>query len=219
MTDGMRILTSKKTILGLKPVDMLGILIMIIPFVISFRSFTATEEQIKHIFLFLRNIEITTKRVNIKPNMVSMLCSVAFYGALLTRFALFKTETLFEGIVSSLRTFLNCWVFASLFSMIVPENNIKQLTFHAFLQNHESKFLLMGILFSWIGMRTLSGYSWILFILAAWNNIRVLNEAMGAWGNVIKIKALAEDGKHEEMSTSGTVCSFSREKAWQGGRR
>ena len=146
MTDGMRILTSKKTILGLKPVDMLGILIMIIPFVISFRSFTATEEQIKHIFLFLRNIEITTKRVNIKPNMVSMLCSVAFYGALLTRFALFKTETLFEGIVSSLRTFLNCWVFASLFSMIVPENNIKQLTFHAFLQNHESKFLLMGIL-------------------------------------------------------------------------
>ena len=28
-------------------------------------------------------------------------------------------------------------------------------------------------------------------------------------GNVIKIVALAEDGKPEEMSTSETVCSFS----------
>ena len=29
------------------------------------------------------------------------------------------------------------------------------------------------------------------------------------WANVIKIEALAEDGKPEEMSTSETVCSFS----------
>ena len=29
------------------------------------------------------------------------------------------------------------------------------------------------------------------------------------WDNVIKIVALAEDGKAEEMSTSETVCSFS----------
>ena len=37
-------------------------------------------------------------------------------------------------------------------------------------------------------------------------------------GNVIKIKSLVGGEQTEEMSTSGTVCSFSSKKAWQGGR-
>ena len=37
--------------------------------------------------------------------------------------------------------------------------------------------------------------------------------------NVIKIVALTEGGDPEEMSTSETMCSFSRKRAWQRGRR
>ena len=37
----------------------------------------------------------------------------------------------------------------------------------------------------------------------------ISQEKEGRRPNVIKIEALAEDGKPEEMSTSETVCSFS----------
>lgn len=187
MGSNTTLVTAKKTFWGFKPADLLGIIIMIIPFYISFRPFPVTVESYKKIFLFIGKHVTENQNVKITPNMVSMLCSVAFYCALIARLGLFKTGTLSEGAISAVRTFLNCWVIAALFVMIVPTDKVRGMTWSAFLQNNESLFLLLGVILAWIGMRTISGYCWILFILAAWRHLIELNQAMATWGAVFVI--------------------------------
>lgn len=165
-----------KVILGFHPTDLLGILIMIIPFYITFKEFT----YVKGLFLWVT----TTVPKTIKPGMVSALCAVAFYVALILRCQLFRIGTFVEGLVSTIRAFLNCWVIASLMTMIVPTESVSSLSLSGFLKNNQSLFLLVGIIMSWVGMRTISGYCWILFIVAAWKNLLVLDKAMGMWGAV-----------------------------------
>ena len=180
-------LTTKKTVFGFKSADFLGILIMLIPFLITFKSFEAEEEVLKKVFLFYKETEIVSKSMSLNPNMLSALCSMAFYCALITRLGLFKTDTLMEGIVTALRTFLNVWVIAGLLKMIVPTAHVQGLSLSAFFQNYQTVFLLLGIILSWLGMRTISGYCWILYIIAAWKNLVALNDAMGMWGALFVI--------------------------------
>ncbi len=202
-----------KTILGFHPTDLLGILIMIIPFYISFKEFS----YVKDLFLWVTKTDTKT----IQPGMVSALCAVIFYVALILRCQLFKIGTFAEGLVSTIRAFLNCWVIASLMTMIVPTEIVKDLTLSAFLKNNQSTLLLLGLVLSWLGMRTLSGYCWILFIIAAWENLLVLDRAMGMWGavyiitiaislllqitNYVKLSDLLQDFKGEISKHSTTV--------------
>ena len=101
-----------KTIWGFHPTDLLGILIMIIPFCISFKEFS----YVKGTFLWWS----ITGSETVQPGMVSALCAVVFYVALILRCQLFKIGTFAEGFVSVIRTFLNCWVIASLMTIILP---------------------------------------------------------------------------------------------------
>ena len=179
---------SQKTILGLEPIDFLGILIMLIPFLISFKSFTYSEIGPKFEWWFIRLGRTTTDtKVNLNPGLVSALCAVAFYFPLIIRLDLFKADALLDGILSVVRTFLNCFVIAALLSIIVTTQHIDKPTFEAFFQNHQTGFLFMGIVLSWIGMRTISGYCWILFIVAAFSSFTRYDRAMGIWGAVFII--------------------------------
>lgn len=179
-----RILTSEKPVFGFHPVDLLGIVITIIPFWITFMHFDVPQEVKK--LIFFKSEEIVSKQI-IKPGTVSALCSVAFYCALLVRFRLFKSDNLLQGVISAIRTFLDCWVVAALLTLVVPTEKISGLSLSAFLQNHQTMLLLLAILLSWIGMRTISGYCWMLFIIAAWQHILKLDRAMGSWGAVFVI--------------------------------
>ena len=179
-----KILTSEKPVFGFKPADLLGLVIMIIPFIITLMPFNVPQEVKK--LIFFKSEEIVSKRILV-PGMVSALCAVAFYSAVLVRFKLFQSENLFQGIISAIRTFLNCWVIAALLTMVVPTERVSGLSLSAFLQEHQTILLLLAILLSWVGMRTLSGYCWILFIIAAWEHIIKLDQAMGAWGAVFVI--------------------------------
>lgn len=198
---------------GFHPTDLLGILIMIVPFYITFKEFS----YVKGLFLWVT----TTVPKTIRPGLVSALCAVVFYVALILRCQLFRAETLAEGLVSAIRAFLNCWVIASLMTMIVPTETVSSLTLSGFLKNNQSTFLLIGIVLSWLGMRTISGYCWILFIIAAWKNLLVLDKAMGIWGavyiitlaislllqisNYVKLTDLLQDFKGEISKYSPTV--------------
>ena len=108
----MASISSQKRIWGFHPTDLLGILVMLIPFLITFKQFT----YVKGLFLWVT----TTVPKDVRPGLVSSICAVIFYGALIIRCQLFKVDTLEEGIVSAARAFLNCWVIASLMTMIVP---------------------------------------------------------------------------------------------------
>lgn len=199
-----------RTIWGFHPTDLLGILIMIIPFCISLKEFS----YVKGTFLWW-NI---TGSETIQPGMVSALCAVVFYIALILRCQLFKVGTFAEGFVSVIRAFLNCWVIASLMTMIVPTKGISVINF---LKNWQSTLLLLGIVLSWLGMRTVSGYCWILFIIPAWKRILTLDSAMHMWGalyiitiaislllqitNYVKLSDLLQDFKGEISKHSTTV--------------
>lgn len=201
------------TLWGFHPSDLLGIIIMVVPFYITFKEFS----YVKGLFLWVT----TTVPKTIRPGLVSALCAVAFYVALILRCQLFKVGTLAEGIISSIRAFLNCWVIASLMTMIVPTETVSSLTLSGFLKNNQSAFLLIGIVLSWLGMRTISGYCWILFIIAAWKNLLVLDKAMGMWGavyiitlaislllqitNYVSLADLLQDFKGEISKYSPTV--------------
>lgn len=201
------------TLWGFNPTDLLGIAIMLVPFYITFKEFS----YVKGLFLWVT----TTVPKNIRPGLVSSLCAVAFYVALILRCQLFKVGTFAEGIVSTVRAFLNCWVIASLMTMIVPTETVSSLTLSGFLKNNQSTFLLIGIVLSWLGMRTISGYCWILFIIAAWKNLLVLDKAMGMWGavyiitlaislllqitNYVSLADLLQDFKGEISKYSPTV--------------
>ena len=219
-----------KTILGFHPTDLLGIFLMLVPFYITFKEFSYQEG------LFLWVTKTVPK--NIQPGMVSALCAVAFYVALILRCQLFKISTFAEGVVSTVRAFLNCWVIASLMTMIVPTETVNSLTISGFLKNNQSTFLLIGIVLSWVGMRTVSGYCWILFIIAAWNNLRILDKAMGMWGavyiitlaislllqitNYVKLSDLLADFKGDLVKYSPTVkdnISFATKDAQKRARR
>ncbi len=198
-----------KTIWGFHPTDLLGILIMIIPFCISFGEFSYIRK-----FLI---VEITSSK-NMQPNMISSLCAVIVYTALILRCQLFKIGSFSEGLVSTIRTFLNCWVIASLMTIILPTKTEELINF---LHNQQSTFLILGIVLSWLGMRTVSGYSWILFIIAAWKNLLGLNTAMRMWGalyiitiaislllqitNYVKLSDLLQDFKGGISKHSATV--------------
>lgn len=207
----MSLLTAKdKTVFGLKPIDLLGILIMIIPFFISFKSFTLTETGPAVEWWFIRLGKTTSStQIDIKPGVVSALCAVSFYFAVIVRFNLFKADTLLAGIISAVRTFLNCFVIAALLSTIITTHHIDKPSFAALFQNYQTVFLLMGILLSWIGMRTISGYCWILFVIAAWNSLSKYDEAMGVWGALFVITVALS--LFLQMSAHIKVSDFAKE--------
>ena len=174
-------LTSEKDIMGFRLPDLVGIAIMIIPFIISI--------QFNHIdpAKTIWFIQITAeKETNIRPGLISALLAAIFYASLIVRYpGIFTTQNLIEVIISSVRAFLNCWCIAALISTVVTMDIPKNGSTLGMLFQHPGSFLLMlAILLSWLGMRTIAGYSWILFIIAAWKHFLVLNDVMNVLGAV-----------------------------------
>ncbi len=174
-------MTSEREILGFRLSDLLGVIIMIIPFLISI-LFKYTEEGISFWFIQLSS----DKTTSIRPGLISAVCAVIFYASFITRYdGMFRAKNLFETLVSIVRAFLNCWVIASIISTVVPTTiPEKSSTLSVFFNNPESTLLLLAILLSWLGMKTIAGYSWVLFIVAAWKHLLIVNSTMDMWGAV-----------------------------------
>lgn len=171
------ILTSEKPILGFRPADLLGILFMIIPFVISI----IWEGKIRTPLTFITHKYKTT---DILPCAITMLLAVVFYAALIVRFDFFKADNLAQALISSLRTFLDCWVLASLLSIVLPSTQNKSLTVIQLIKEPQIMLLFFAVILTWLGMRTVAGYSWIFFILTAGRNAFAKNNAMDVVGAV-----------------------------------
>lgn len=160
--------------------DLLGIAIMIIPFIISivFKHFKPNK------FLF-----ITTKQgeiINVQPNMVTSIFAVLFYAALIARYNIFRAANMAEGLISSARAFLNCWVLSSLLSLAIPSKIFDDNSIFSLLKqgNKEAFFFTFAVILSWLGMKTIAGYSWIIFIFVAMGHVNDVNKAMGMLGPV-----------------------------------
>ena len=183
MSKSHEVLTQKRTLFGFKISDLLGIAIMVIPFIISILSFDAKARIIP----FIPWITHTVKR-NINPNYITAFCAAGFYCALIVRYGFFKKETLIEAIISSIRAFLDIWVLASLISSVITTGDNKAVSLSVF-QFNTCTILLLAVILSWLGMKTIAGYSWIIFFLAGLNRLEQINQAMGMTGAVFIITA------------------------------
>ncbi len=180
-TKAKSVLLSEKKCGGFWLSDLLGVVMMLIPFIIS----VLFNHIIPGKSIWFLQIS-SEKVINIRPGLVSGLCAAAFYAALIVRFpGIFRMNNLFEAIVSITRTFLNCWVIAAIVSLVIPTTIPKGTNmFSVFFNNPESTLLLFSIILSWLGMKVIAGYSWILFIIAAWKQLLIVNSAMNMWGTV-----------------------------------
>ena len=177
------VLTTKKTVFGFHVADLLGIVLMIIPCLISVGSFSTTAPRIALLpsWIPFNQKEVT---VDITPDISRALIAVAFYyGALIARYGIFKKDNLMEALISSVRTFLNCWGLAALLGIVLTTNSNETFSLGIFSINTAS-LLLFAVLFSWFGMKTLAGYVWIIFVLAGVKHFNMISDAMGPLGAV-----------------------------------
>ena len=179
--DMKRALLSEKDLAGFGRSELLGIAIMIIPFMISI-LFQHIDPAKTFWFIPISSQKVTT----IRPGLISTACAVAFYAALITRYSgVFRSRNLFEAIVSIVRAFLNCWVIAAIISIVIPTTvSESQSVIGVFFSNPESTLLIIAVLLSWLGMKTIAGYSWVLFIIAAWKHLLIVNTKMNMLGAI-----------------------------------
>ena len=173
------ILTERKTVFGFKTSDLFGILIMIIPCAISALWESETSQRVIPFVPWITK----TVRHDIRPDLIAMFFSVAFYAALIIRHNIFRKESLIEAIISVFRMIVDCWALSALIKIVIDTDDGGLISIFAF-QFNTYFMLLLAVILSWIGMKTLSGYSWILFIIAGVKHLEEINNAMGMWGAV-----------------------------------
>ena len=162
-------LMSRKQILGFRISDLAGIALMVIPLLISI-VFNEIIPGKSLWFIPLRK----ESNVNIRPELTSMMCSAAFYISLVVRYNIFKKDTIIEIIVSAIRAILNMWVIAAYVQIALQTGtNGKGVT-----SNAAPTCLFVAVALSWLGMRSVAGYSWLIFIVAAWSNLLKVSSSM-----------------------------------------
>lgn len=153
--------------------EVLGIILQIVPFIICL--FTFKDEK----SLFFGLIK-WTKDITLRPGIHSGIFAIIFYGIIATRLEMFHKETLWDGILSIASLFLNIMVIASVFSIFVSENF--SINFFGIFELNGTTILILGILFSLLSMRTISGYLFIIFLMMAIPRLMEINAAMGFFG-------------------------------------
>lgn len=184
MKDKIKDVLTTKTVFGFHVADLLGIALMMIPCIISVSPASSYSTTVSRIPLLPSWVPFNQKEVEqtITPDIPRALVAViSYYGALIVRYGIFKKGNIIEALVSSVRTFLNCWALAALLGIVLATDTDGAFSLGAFTFN-SSSLLLIAVLFSWVGMKTLAGYSWILFALAGVTRFNMVSAAMGAWG-------------------------------------
>lgn len=174
-------LTAKKTVLGFEVADLMGIIVMIIPVIISivFRDIVPGKSLW---FIPLKR----GSSVDIQPDLIAMMFSAAFYVSLIVRYDIFKKDSLVEVIVSIVRTALNMWVIAAFVKIALQTGGDSQSgTWKTLMGNKAFVLLAFAIILSWLGMKSIAGYSWIFFILAAMENLLKVNASMRMKGALL----------------------------------
>ncbi|MDR0653547.1 MAG: DUF4339 domain-containing protein [Synergistaceae bacterium] len=110
-----------------------------------------------------------------KPIVITILCAVLFVGSI---FARRLTPDSFS-VPSKLVLFIvNSWFIASFISIYVSKEqwNIPIINISSWA------FLVMTIMFSWLGMCSIARHSWILLIFGSLSHTTFVNKATGTWG-------------------------------------
>lgn len=139
------VLMTKKTVFGFHVADLLGIILMIIPCLISIPTYKHPENVIEWLPSWLP-FNQREGHLNITPDISRALIAVAFYyGALIARYGIFKKDNLMEALISSVRTFLNCWGLAALLGIVLTTNSNETFSLGIFSINTASLLLFLVV--------------------------------------------------------------------------
>lgn len=167
MKDNVKeVLTKRNSFLGYHIADLIGIFLMIFPCYIVLRDFGPGKSLIPWL----------SRSVNLKPCMKTALLAVAFYIPFLLRYDMFRVSNLLDIIITIVRSFLDCLVIAGLMTIVVPNKN-----------SPIPPLFIFGVVSSWLGMKTIAGYSWILFVIPAWSRLSTISKRMDVTGAVFII--------------------------------
>lgn len=171
-------ITGKKTICGYSIADLIGIAIMIGPFLISTLWKHHTSILGKEL-PFLGELPIVGSHFSydIMPNMAMALVACVFFIALVVRYDFFRKDGIVDIIVSIVRAFLDIWVLAAFLSALFPK----------FAWDIETVILVAAALFTWLGMKAIAGYSWIIVIVLGIINLETVSKDMGGTGAIFII--------------------------------
>lgn len=127
---------------------------------------------------FFGKIKTSMQAVSIAPNMLSCLYGIILYSAILIRFR----RPLFKNAIETITAILDILFFASFLTIFVSAE-----TFRIPLTNFSGSghtILIIGILFSWLGIKAVAGIVWILLLILGLHHISIVNNAMGFYGIV-----------------------------------
>ncbi|MCR5124065.1 MAG: hypothetical protein K6B43_02615 [Treponema sp.] len=160
----------------------LSCIFMLIPVFLSF--FTYHRESF---------LGLWTDNVNIHPNLVSTTFSVLLYSALILRGIVqinFKSKKHLVLIFETLLTCLNILFIASFTSIFVNTSPIfKLINVGLFKAINPTSMLIAGVLLSWLGMKSIAGYVWIIMFFVSITQITKVSEAMGFVGAIYILSA------------------------------
>ena len=155
--------------------EIVAIVLMIIPVVISLQVFTREHMMTEGLFVW-KTTKMQIDKISIAPTMLSALYAIILHGILFTRGIGKYFESGFSVILIALNTL---WT-ASFISIFVSSE-----TFNIPIINQpmSSQVLMMiSIILSLISMRAIAGYIWIALALMAIFRLAAINEAMGLGG-------------------------------------
>jgi hypothetical protein len=149
--------------------ELLAIAFTIPAIVISCITFTHT----KGILIFWKSQEA----VSLKPVLLSMLYAFFFMGSYWIRK---MTPDEFATPSKLVLFIMNLWFMASFISVFFSGKSWPI----PFINISSQAFLMLTLVFSYLGMRCIAGYSWVVLMIGSLNNLSAINEAMGVLGAV-----------------------------------
>lgn len=149
---------------GYTATDIIGIALMIIPFLISL-----FWRGVKYHLLFI------PEDLDILPDLMSAFVICILFVGLSARYNIFRKDTIKDIIISIIRAFLDIWVFSSLLSIVFPDSEWQLVV------------LITSILFTYLGIRSLAAYGWVIVVFLSLFHFLDVNEAMGPIGAIFII--------------------------------
>ncbi|WP_178842131.1 hypothetical protein [uncultured Treponema sp.] len=159
---------------GKRWMEISGVFLMMVPVVISCLPFKS-EISKTYFWFFTHKIE---KEISVQATMLTAIAAVFIYSSYLVRYNFFKRETGEQVFFSVVQTIVNVWAIAGLCSMFVGNEvwNVPVLNINS------QTCLLLIIILSWIGAKSISGFLWIILVVVGISHITEISGAMGVYG-------------------------------------
>lgn len=162
----------------------LSCVFMLVPVILSLFTYTGIIDK-SFLFIVHYKKKITA---SIQPQLLSTILAVVLYSSLLIRGIIqtnFKTE---KNVVLGMDLLLHCLnvlFIASFLKIFFDEEPIKWLP----IDISPMVILVFGILISWIGMKTIAGYVWVILFIMAMTKLTQIDHAMGGAGTIYVLSA------------------------------